>query len=109
MLSFARFKSGALRRIRRATVCSPGRVSKAQPEPSGQMRLWPFVPQHAEGINLPVAALGLRRGDVIQEAGRKPVETVADLREAVGAAGDEPLLLLVNRGGRTTYVALESR
>jgi serine protease Do len=55
------------------------------------------------------AEAGLRRGDVIQEAGRQPVTDVADLRKAVQAAGDEPLLLLVNRGGRTIYVALESR
>jgi serine protease Do len=55
------------------------------------------------------AEAGLQRGDVIQEAGRKPVADVADLRQAVEAAGDQPLLLLINRGGRTTYVALESR
>ena len=52
------------------------------------------------------AEAGLRRGDVIQEVSRRPVRDIGQFRDAVHAAGDEPLLLLVNRGGRTFYVAL---
>jgi serine protease Do len=51
---------------------------------------------------------GLRRGDVIQEVDHKPVADVAAFQRAVEAAGKEPLLLLVNRGGNTMYVVVES-
>ena len=53
------------------------------------------------------AEAGLRRGDVIQEAGRRKVTNVNEFRQAAESAGDDPLLLLVNRGGRTSYVVLQ--
>ena len=51
---------------------------------------------------------GLTEGDVIQEVNRKPVHNVQDMRQALSSAGkDQPILLLINRGGNTTYVAIE--
>jgi serine protease Do len=54
--------------------------------------------QAAEGM--------LQRGDVIQEANHKPVATPEQLRAAVKDAGNQPLLLLVNRQGVTAYVVI---
>jgi serine protease Do len=56
----------------------------------------------------PAAAAGLQRGDVIQEVNRKPVRNVAQYREAVGAAVGQPVLLLVNHGGTTRFVVVQS-
>ncbi len=55
------------------------------------------------------AEAGLRRGDVIQEVNRRPVNNVAGFESAVRRAGDKPVLLLVNRGGRTNFVVVEPR
>jgi serine protease Do len=51
-----------------------------------------------------MADSGLRRGDVIQEVNHQPVKNVSEFQSAVRKAGDDPLLL-VNRGGRTLYIA----
>ena len=48
---------------------------------------------------------GLRAGDVIVSANRKPVTTPAELRKA--AEGDEPLLLHVRRGDGAIFVVLK--
>ena len=77
-------------------------------------------PQIAEQLGLPakttgvvvsdvdpsskMADAGLRRGDVIQEVNHQPVKTVSEFQNAVKNSGDDPLLL-VNRGGRTLFVA----
>jgi len=50
------------------------------------------------------ASAGLERGDVIQEVNRKPVHNVNEFDAAVGSK--EGALLLVNRNGHTTYIAL---
>jgi serine protease Do len=52
---------------------------------------------------------GLRRGDVIQEVNRRPVTGVSDFERAVRQMGKEAVLLLVNRGGNTMYIVLQSR
>jgi serine protease Do len=52
---------------------------------------------------------GLRRGDVIVEAGRQPVTSVSEFRSQVRAAGSEPLLLLVNRNGNVMFLVVEFR
>ena len=51
-----------------------------------------------------VADSGLRRGDVIQEVNRQPVKNVSEFQGAVKKAGSDPLLL-VNRQGRTLFIA----
>ena len=55
------------------------------------------------------AAVGLQRGDVIQEVNHKPVHSISEYKDALAAAGKQPVLLLLNQGGRTQYVVIESR
>lgn len=55
------------------------------------------------------AAVGLQRGDVIQEVNHKPVHSITEYKDALAAAGKQPVLLLVNQGGVTQYVVIESR
>jgi serine protease Do len=53
------------------------------------------------------AEAGLHPGDVIQQVNRKPVNNVNEFRQAINSAKtDSPLLLLVNRGGNTLFVAV---
>jgi Do/DeqQ family serine protease len=52
------------------------------------------------------ADAGLQAGDVIQEVNRKPVSSVDDLRAAVRARTDRPVLLLVARDGHTRFVTV---
>jgi len=54
----------------------------------------------------PAAQAGLRTGDVIQEVNRQPVRSPADLRSALQRSAGRPPVLLVNRGGRTVFVAV---
>jgi len=56
--------------------------------------------------NSAAADAGLQPGDVIQEVNRQPVRNVADFRRAVRSSNDGTLLL-VNRNGRTAYVAIQ--
>jgi serine protease Do len=55
------------------------------------------------------AAAGLSRGDLIQEVNHKPVHSITEYKQALAAAGGHPVLLLVNEGGVTQYVVIESR
>jgi Do/DeqQ family serine protease len=56
----------------------------------------------------PAADAGLRQGDLIEQANREPVKSPEDLRAAVDAAGDRPVLLLVTRGNEgSTFVTDE--
>ncbi len=55
----------------------------------------------------PAGRAGLRRGDLIQEVNRKPVENLRAFREALDASEDKgTVLLLVQRGEYTHFVAL---
>ena len=56
----------------------------------------------------PEAQAGLQRGDVIQEVARQPVRTVSEFRQAVGQAGDEPVLLLIVREGNPLFIVVEA-
>jgi serine protease Do len=55
----------------------------------------------------PAATTGLSRGDVIQEVNHKPVHSVAEYNQAITSSGKKPVLLLVNHGGRTTFIVVE--
>jgi serine protease Do len=79
-----------------------------------------LTPRTAERLGLPAAATGvvvadidpaskiadsgLRKGDVIQEVNHQPVKNVSEFQSAVKRAGSDPLLL-VNRQGRTLFIA----
>jgi serine protease Do len=53
------------------------------------------------------AEAGLQQGDVIQEVNRQPVATAQEFHRIVSSKEkDSPILLLVNRGGNTAYVAI---
>lgn len=52
--------------------------------------------------------IGLRRGDLILEAARKPVKTVEELREIIKNLKDkDSLLLLIKRNTHTRYMVLK--
>jgi serine protease Do len=53
------------------------------------------------------AEAGLQQGDVIQEVNHQPVTTSQEFRRAMSSVQkDSPVLLLVNRGGNTAYLAI---
>jgi serine protease Do len=52
------------------------------------------------------AAADLESGDVIQEVNRKPVRNVAEYNRALAGAGNQAILLLVNRAGNARYVVV---
>ena len=54
------------------------------------------------------AEAGLQSGDVIMEVNRQPVSTPGEFDRAVSASPkDSPVLLLVNRAGVTTFIAVQ--
>ena len=55
----------------------------------------------------PAGDAGLRRGDVIEEINREPVESVSEYRRAVRRAGNQSIVLLVNRNGNTNFLVVE--
>ena len=55
----------------------------------------------------PAGDAGLRRGDVIEEVNRKPVDSVSEYRGALRRAGNQSLVLLVSRNGNTTFIVVE--
>jgi len=87
-------------------------VEELTPDTLGQLQL----PSGTRGVvvtnvdpSSAAAAAGLDRGDVIQEVNHKPVHNIAEYKQAVAAAGKQPVLLLVNlQGGVTQYMVIES-
>lgn len=55
----------------------------------------------------PAAEAGLDQGMVIQEVNHKPVSNIQQYRQALATAGDQPVLLLVNKSGITTYIVVQ--
>ncbi|HTZ97242.1 MAG TPA: DegQ family serine endoprotease [Terriglobales bacterium] len=55
----------------------------------------------------PASDAGLQRGDVIQQVNRKPVNSVDDYERLIREAGKQSLVLLVNRGGSTTFIVVQ--
>jgi serine protease Do len=56
----------------------------------------------------PAATSGIDRGVVILEVNHKPVNNIAQYREALAAAGNQPVLLLINQERVTRYVVIET-
>jgi len=82
-----------------------------------------LTPDLAQQLNLPAgihgvvvsdvdpaspAAADLQRGDVIQEVNHKPIANVEQYKQALASAGNQPVLLLVDRGGITQYIVVET-
>jgi serine protease Do len=58
----------------------------------------------------PAADAGLRQGDLIEQANREPVRSPEELRSAVEAAGERPVLLLITRGNEgSTFLTVRPR
>ena len=55
----------------------------------------------------PAADAGLQRGDVIEQINRQPVNSVADYQRLVSQAGKQSIVLLINRGGNTTFLVVQ--
>ena len=71
------------------------------------------APKNARGVVVEdvnpdgrAADAGIRSGDIIEQVNRRPVEGVEDLRAAVKRAGDNPVLLLINRQGSEVFVTV---
>jgi serine protease Do len=56
----------------------------------------------------PAAEAGLQRGDVIEQVNRQPVSSIADYQRLVEQAGKQTMVLLVNRGGNTTFLVVQA-
>ena len=54
------------------------------------------------------AAAGINRGDLIQEINHKPVTSASQYRQLMSGASGQPILLLINRGGITSFVVVEA-
>jgi len=54
------------------------------------------------------AEAGLERGNVIEEVNHKPVSNIEQYKQAVAAAGQQPVLLLVNQNGVTRFVVVQA-
>jgi serine protease Do len=52
------------------------------------------------------ASAGIQTGDAIVEVNRSPVSNVEDLRAALKASANRPVLLLINRNGQNMFVTV---
>jgi Do/DeqQ family serine protease len=57
----------------------------------------------------PAAEAGIQPDDVILEVNHQPVKSAAELRAALQRSGSRPALLLVNRNGRSLFLAVQPR
>ena len=90
---------------------------QTQPEavPSDDVRVGVAVadgPEHSAVVtevlpNSPAARAGLRRGDKIRAVGKKEVDSAREFTSAVSAVKHGDIALLVERGGRTSFVLIE--
>ncbi len=55
----------------------------------------------------PAADAGLQRGDVIEQINRQNVASVSEYQRLIREAGKQTLVLLVNRGGNTTFMVVQ--
>lgn len=55
------------------------------------------------------AEKGIQRGDVVMEINRQLVETTEDIQSAIEKSGNKPILLLISRGGQTTFISIKPR
>ncbi|MBP9664782.1 MAG: PDZ domain-containing protein, partial [Pyrinomonadaceae bacterium] len=106
---------------------SPGREEGDGSGPKDQggklgLSLEPLTPETARRLGLesgtegvvvtdvdpsgPAAEEGVVRGDVIIEINRQAVKSAADVRTALDASGDKPVLLLIARRGQTLYLTV---
>lgn len=56
----------------------------------------------------PAADAGLQRGDVIEQINRQPLSSVSDYQRLIAEAGKQTIVLLVERGGSTTFLVIQN-
>jgi serine protease Do len=57
----------------------------------------------------PAAEAGIQAGDVVLEVNHEAVKTGADIRAGVKNSGSRPTLLLISRGGQSSFVAVQAK
>jgi serine protease Do len=74
------------------------------------------LPSSATGVVIsdvesgsPAEEAGLQRGDVVQEVNRKAVTSPDAFAQAVRNSGNQPVLLLIDRGGNHMYLVVTPR
>ncbi len=130
------FRSGATQEIPVKLAEMPANIASSGPAPSAggsreprqsQMRgitVTDLTPDVAAQLKLPsgtkgvvvtnvdpassAASAGLQQGDVIQEVNRQAVTGVSGFDRAMRGAGDQPVLLLVDRNGTTSFVVVQT-
>ena len=55
----------------------------------------------------PADMADVKRGDVIMQVDHIPVQNVQEYAKALAGRADQPVLLLISRGGQTSYVVIE--
>ena len=53
------------------------------------------------------ASAGIQRGDVILEVDHKPVHNLQEYNQAIAGRANQPVLLLLSRGGATSYIVVQ--
>jgi len=53
------------------------------------------------------ADAGLQRGDVILEVNHQQIQNVQEYQKAIAGKADQPILLLISRGGETSFVVIQ--
>ena len=86
-------------------------IAPINPQTAAQLRL----PAGMQGVVVvsvdpggQAAMAGLEAGDIIQEVNHQKVRTPDDMQRAIGASGNRPPVLLINRMGQTLFVAVPS-
>ncbi len=81
------------------------------PEVTSQLN----IPEDTKGLvvtqadpNGAAALTGIRRGDVILEVNRQPVTTLDEMKSALEKSGNNAILLLISRGGQTSYLTVKT-
>jgi serine protease Do len=57
----------------------------------------------------PAAEAGIEPEDVILQVNREPVKSASELRAALRHSAGRPALLLLSRGGRSLFLAVQPR
>ena len=87
------------------------------------LSLQPINPEIAQQLGIPAdtkglivtdidqigaaADAGITKNDIILEINRQPVQTLDQVKNILDKAGNNPLLVLISRGGRTIYVTVQ--